>query len=65
MNFRLADTFLESLARLTGDEQKTAKRIILRRGTISDQRFPIYDSLFTVHDSRQSLLGNRQRLTDF
>ncbi len=62
MNFRLADTFLESLARLTGDEQKTAKRIILRRGTISDQRFPIYDSLFTVHCS--PITAHRSLFTD-
>lgn len=25
MNFRIADTFMDSLAKLTGDEQKTAK----------------------------------------
>jgi hypothetical protein len=25
MNFRIADTFTDSLARLTGDEQKAAK----------------------------------------
>ena len=37
MDFRIADTFTDSLARLTGDEQKAVKTTAFGRGPIPER----------------------------